>query len=749
MNLRRLLWLAVGALALGLRAEQSGANPASTLWYEHPAKHWVEALPIGNGRMGGMVFGEPGAERIQFNEQTLWLGSERTKDMGGYQPFGDLFIEMPGHRVGVSEYRRTLDLDSAVSTVRYVHGGVTFTRESLASFPDGVIAVRLTASENGKISGAIRLADVRPNKSAADGASVSFAGSLPNGLRYAATARVIAEGGKVTRTNDRVTFTDADAVTILLAAATDYDRRPERGWRGNAPGTTIADRLARAAERKFSAMRETHSADHRSLYRRVRLDLGVSPTSMKSTVERLAAIAAGAPDPALATLLFNYGRYLLIASSRPGGLPANLQGLWNVEAKPAWFSGYTTNINIEMNYWLAETTALAECAEPLFDWVEMLAAVQKKSPDPLLKTDVGWIIYSTNNPFGGNTAWAIHRPGSAWLAQHFWAHAAFSANQTFLAERAYPLLKELVLYWDNRLVAGRDGALVTPDGWSPEHGPIVVDGKLVLKEGDRTPIAGVSYDQQIIWDLFTNFLDASAALERDAELRAKIAARRAKLLGPTVGRWGQIQEWMEDVDDPKDHHRHVSHLFALHPGRQISPMTTPALADAAKVSLNARGDGATGWSRAWKVNFWARLWDGDRAESILRGLLNPVPAGGRSGGSYPNLFGAHPPFQIDSNFGATAGIAEMLLQSHATSADGVQVIQILPALPAAWNSGSVSGLRARGGFEVDLEWRAGRLVSAVVRSRAGRSCELRYGGEIRRISPARGESYRWNAAAAK
>ncbi len=743
---RRFLIGVLGAVGAILRAGEPAPPPATTLWYEQAAQHWVEALPIGNGRM---VFGDAAVEHVQFNEQTLWLGSERTKDMGGYQPFGDLWLELTMPSGGVTDYRRELDLDRAVSRVRYVADGVTYTREFLASHPAGVIAIRLTASQRGKLSGVLRLADARPNQSAADGATVSFAGTLPNGLRYAAAARVLLEGGRLTPGSERVAFAGADAVTVLLAAATDFDRSPAKRWRGEAPGPVVSARLARVAAEPYAAIVQAHVADHRALFRRVRLDLGVTPTSGKSTGERLVAAQAGAADPALATLLFNYGRYLLIASSRPGGLPANLQGLWNADAKPAWFSGYTTNINIEMNYWLAETTALAECAEPLFDWIEMLAAVQKKSPDPWLKTDVGWIIYSTNNPFGGNTAWAIHRPGSAWLSQHFWEHAAFGGDRNFLAERAYPMLKELAMYWDRRLVPGRGGALVTPDGWSPEHGPVRVNGKLVLKEGDRTPIAGASYDQQIIGDLFANFLEASAELDRDGDLRSRIAGRRAKLLGPTVGRWGQIQEWMEDIDDPNDRHRHVAHLFALHPGRQISPLTTPSLAAAAKVSLNARGDGATGWSRAWKVNFWARLWEGDRAESILRGLLNPVPAGGRTGGSYPNLFGAHPPFQIDSNFGAAAGIAEMLLQSHAKSDDGAPIIHVLPALPGAWSEGKIMGLRARGGFEVDLEWQAGRLVAATVRSRAGRPCLLRYGAEVRRLSLAGGESYRWTVTAEK
>lgn len=743
-TLRRFIstWLVCAGAAL-LAAERV-PSVTTALWYEKPAQHWVEALPIGNGRLGAMLFGGVATERLQFNEQTLWLGSENTKDMGGYQPFGDLHLDLAPTAQAAGDYRRELDLDQAVSRVRYTAGGVTFNREAFASHPAGVIVVRLTASQPGQLTGALRLTDVRPNQPAAEGNTVSFAGSLPNGLRYAASARILPEGGRLRAEAGRLVFEQADALTIYLGAATDFDRSPARHWRGEAPGPVVAARLARAVAAPYADLRGAHVADHQSLFRRVTLDLGTSPTSALPTDRRLVSFSSGVADPALSTLLFNFGRYLLIASSRPGGLPANLQGLWNADLKPAWFSGYTTNINVEMNYWLAEPTALPECHEPLFDWVEMLASVQKKSPDPLLKTPVGWIIYSTNNPFGGNTAWAIHRPGSAWLAQHFGERAAFGGDRTFLAQRAYPLLKELTLYWDGRLVAGPRDTLITPDGWSPEHGPATVDGKIVLKEGDRTPIPGVSYDQQIVWDLFTNFIDASAALGVDADLRSRMLARRACLLGPQIGRWGQLQEWMEDIDDPADSHRHVSHLFALYPGRQIGPASTPQFAEAAKVSLNARGDGAAGWSRAWKINLWARLLDGDRAESVLRNVLAYVPGGTRGSGSYANLLGAGPPFQIDSNFGATAGIVEMLLQSHVTSADGTRVLQLLPALPKSWPDGRVTGLRARGGFDVSLTWQAGRLTSATILSRLGTPARVRYAATERPLTAARGELIQWN-----
>ncbi len=738
------LLLAPLAAAIGLHAAEGAPvpSPTSALWSDRPASTWLEAYPVGNGFQGAMVHGGVTKERIQFNEQSLFLGGSGTREMGGYQPFGNLVFDFADAPAATpADYRRELDLDQAVARCRFTADGVTHERETLASFPDRVVAHRLSADRPGSLSFTVRLADVRKRPVTAGPDTLAFEGELENGLAYAAAVRVVARGGRVTSAADSLTVVAADEVVVYLAAATAFDRSAAKDFAGPPPAPVVAARLDAAVARGYPAIRADHVADHRALFRRVSLDLGVTPAADRPTWERLLARKPAA-DPALASLLFNYGRYLLIASSRPGGLPANLQGLWNQDMKPMWFSGYTTNINIQMNYWPAEQTALSECAEPLFAWVDNLAAVQKKSADPRLSVPDGWIIYSTNNPRGGNTGWALHLPGSAWLSQHFWEHFAYTGDTTFLRERAWPHLRGISEFWLGRLVPrSGDGKLVTPDGWSPEHGPVKQpDGSLKFINGDRTPHPGVSYDQQIVHDLFSNTLEADAALGADPAFTARVASARERLLGPQIGRWGQLQEWMEDIDDPKNQHRHVSHLFAVHPGRQIDVHSTPALAAAAKVSLAARGDLTVGWSRAWKVNFWARLNDGERAARALEGVFNPVVPNVHGSGSYPNLFGAGPPFQIDSNFGATAGIVEMLLQSEQRSPDGTYTLELLPALPKAWPAGSAKGLRARGGFIVDQEWREGRLVSARITSLSGRPARLRYLGQVEDILVARNGS---------
>jgi alpha-L-fucosidase 2 len=610
-------------LLLALTTTLAGAAPEKLLWYDKPAATWNEALPIGNGSLGGMIFGGTHNERIQFNEQTLWTGDEI--QMGSYQPFGDVLIDS-ADLSNVTGYRRELDLADAIHRTTFSSNGVKFTREVFSSHPDKVIVIRLTADKPAAISGTIRLTDMHKAAVSAAGDTLTANGALENGLEYESRVKVLLGNGQLTVSGSGMTLKKADSATILLAAATSFANSPSTQWRGEKPTPKLDRILTAASNKSYDQLKSAHLADHRSLFGRLTLDLGPSRDDLP-TNQRLVAYQK-THDPGLDALLYQFGRYLLIGSSRPGGLPANLQGIWNKDMKPAWYSGYTTNINVEMNYWLAEPTNLSECHQPFFDWLRNLATVRKKNAQPAIAAKRGWTSYSTNNPMGGNSTWGIHRPGPAWMTQHLWTHYEFTGDKEFLRTRAYPALKELVEYWEDFLVEGPDGKLISPAGWSPEHGPVKKGGIIVLEEGNRDPQPGASYDQQIVWDLFTNYIDASEELGIDAAYRSKVSAMRENLLGPKIGKWGQIQEWMQDVDDPKNKHRHVAHLFAVHPGRQINPVSTPELAAAAKVSLNARGDAGTGWSKAWKINFWARLADGNRAHKILEGLLAPVAKGG-------------------------------------------------------------------------------------------------------------------------
>lgn len=682
----------------------SGGLPLR-LWYDEPAAEWMtSALPVGNGDIGAMFFGGVAHEQVQFNEKTLWSGSPDKR--GSYRNFGNIYMDFLTPD-SCSDYRRELSLDEAVGRVSYVIGTTRYEREYFASHADSVVVMRLsTPGSRGRLNLALRMVDGE-GRQAMTGGNMFLVSEQLDLLHYEAQAVVKAEGGTVRTEDGRLIVSGADAVTVVLAAATDFDLSSPTYTCGDERGlhARVSARVERASALAYKRLRARHVEDYSRLFGRVELELADTIPAM--TTDEL--LRNHKYNNYLDMLCFQYGRYLMISSSRGGAVPSNLQGLWNNVNNPPWECDYHSNINIQMNYWPAEVTNLAECHMPFINYVSTEAMKPDGPWQRVARKEGcrGWAVHTQNNLFGYGD-WLINRPANAWYCTHLWQHYAYGLDSGYLRRVAWPVMKETCLYWFDRLKM-QDGRLIAPDEWSPEHGPWE---------------DGPAYAQQLIHELFANTLEAAGALGYDDSFVAELREKYALLdNGLHIGSRGQLREWLKTDDTPDDHHRHLSHLMALYPCSGISTLTDRRLADAARVSLNWRGDGATGWSRAWKVACWARLNDGERAYSLLKKAQNitdvtVVSMEDNAGGMYGNLFCAHPPFQIDGNFGTTAAIAEMLLQNT------VRGIRLLPALPSEWGDGRFCGLRAHGGFTIDAEWADGNIVKACVKSEAGGVCRL-------------------------
>lgn len=771
-------------ITFGSGCKRDQPDRSVKLWYNQPADasipdmkdgwrndpEWLKALPVGNGSIGAMVYGDVNRERIQLNEKTLWSGSPADNDnpdsygsidsirsllyegkyreahqlaektqickgagsghgnganvpFGCFQTLGDLWLDF-GAAEPYREYQRWLDLFTGVAGVKYTAGGVNYSREVFASYPDQVLVIRLVADKQGKISFTASMDRPERFTTIARDGELQMTGTMDNGaggngMNWIARLKAVNRGGSVEFLDNRMIVRDADAVTLFLSAATSYLPKPP-AYSGNDFEKVTAANIGWASKRSYRELRQRHIVDFQSLMGRVQFDITPENGTNSQTVselptdERLGAYHETGHDNRLVELYFQYGRYLLVSSSRPGSLPANLQGIWANKIQTPWNCDYHTDINVQMNYWPVEVTNLAECQQPLTELIESLVQPGSRTAQIHYRAG-GWCVHPITNIFGFTApgewpSWGLHLGAGAWMVQHLWEHYAFTGDIEYL-KRVYPVMKGSAEFYLDWLVKDKvSGKLLSGPASSPENAFFAPDGST----GYLT--MGPSHDQEVIWDLFTNLIEASSILGMKDEFIARVADARENLLMPGIGSDGRLMEWPAEFREPEPGHRHMSHLFALHPGRQITTKT-PEMQNAARKSLEYRlqnGGGHTGWSAAWLVNLWARLGDGEKANKAISVLLNKCTA--------PNFFDLHPPFQIDGNFGATAGIAEMLVQSHTGE------IVLLPALPAEWPDGKVTGLIARGGFEIGMEWEKGRLTSATLLSKKESSCRVIYGG---------------------
>ena len=760
LNLLVLLFLIITSSLLASAKEESGNL---RLWYGKPATKWTEALPVGNGRLGAMIFGGVENDRIQFNEETLWTGSPNdyahkgaSKYLGqirqlladgkqkeaetlamdqfmsvplkqmAYQAFGDLKLHFPG-QAGFTDYLRELDLQNALCRITYKSNGIDYTREYLSSNPDQVIAIRLTASKEKSLNFSMELDALHEAKTMqASGKGMTLKVQVKDGALRGVASLTITTDGKVAANGEQLTISDAKSATIYLSAATNYVNYQDVS--GN-PDQKTTQTLSKVANKNYQQVKSSHIANYQKLFNRFDVQFSENERTKLPTNERIVAFSKEANDPQLLALYIQYGRYLMISSSRPGTQPANLQGIWNDSLTPPWDGKWTVNINTEMNYWPVELTNIDECQEPLYKMIAECAEtgkiVAKEHYDA-----TGWVLHHNTDIWRGSAPinhsnHGIWVSGGAWLSRHMWEHYLFTLDKKFLGETAYPLMKGAAEFFTQFLTKDpKTGYLISTPSNSPENGGLV---------------AGPTMDHQIIRALFRSCIEASEILGTDAQFASKLKVMLPQIAPNQIGRLGQLQEWMEDKDSPTDKHRHVSHLWGVFPGNEINWQQTPEMMKAARQSLIYRGDDGTGWSLAWKINFWARFLDGNHAYSMVKLLFRPVQientvyTGG--GGSYTNLFDAHPPFQIDGNFGAPAGMIEMLVQSH------LNEIALLPALPDALPTGKIRGVCARGGFELTFNWDGGKLKQLQVLSKAGQKCKLHYGEKVIEISTVKGKTY--------